>query len=112
ARPIMGVIRLSQGANPDEVRANLAASLPDDVSVFTPDELHQREISFTLRSAPLGFLFGIGMFAGLVIGSITCYQILFNEIVDRLKQYATLKAMGFSNGFLRGLIVEQALLLA
>jgi len=112
ARPIMGVIRLSPGANPDEVRANLVASLPDDVSVFTPDELHQREISFTLRSAPLGFLFGIGMFAGLVIGAITCYQILFNEIVDRLKQYATLKAMGFSEGFLRGLIVEQALVLA
>ena len=112
ARPIMGVIRLSEGANPDEVRAGLVASLPDDVSIFTPDELHQREINFTLRSAPLGFLFGIGMFAGLVIGSITCYQILFNEIVDRLKQYATLKAMGFSDGFLRGLIVEQAILLA
>ena len=50
--------------------------------------------------------------ARLVIGAITCYQILFNEIVDRIKQYATLKAMGFSNAFLRRIILEQALLLS
>ena len=112
ARPIMGVIRLSPGAVPGDVRADLLASLPDDISIFTPEELHQREIEFTLSSAPVGFLFGIGMLAGIVIGSITCYQILFNEIVDRLKQYATLKAMGFSEAFLRGVIIEQAVLLA
>jgi putative ABC transport system permease protein len=57
-------------------------------------------------------LFGIGMLAGLVIGAVTCYQILFNEIVDRLKQYATLKAMGFSNAYLRRAILEQAMLLS
>ncbi len=112
ARPIMGIIRLWQGADPGDVRADLLASLPHDISIFTPDELHQREIEFTLGAAPIGFLFGIGLLAGIVIGSITCYQILFNEIVDRLKQYATLKAMGFSEGFLRGVIVAQALLLA
>ena len=112
AQPIMGVIRLDPGANPDDVRARLTASLPDDVAFFTPAELRQREFSFTLSSAPIGFLFGIGMLAGLVIGSITCYQILFNEIVDRLKQYATSKAMGFSEMFLRAVILEQAVLLA
>ncbi len=112
ARPIMGVIRLAEGADTDAVRERLIAALPDDVSFFTPEELRQREFDFTLRSAPIGILFGIGMLAGLVIGSITCYQILFNEIVDRLKQYATLKAMGFSEVFLRGIIIEQALLLA
>jgi putative ABC transport system permease protein len=52
------------------------------------------------------------MLAGLVIGAITCYQILFNEIVDRLPQYATLKAMGFTDTFLRRVILEQALLLS
>jgi putative ABC transport system permease protein len=112
ARPIMGVIRLDPGADMRAVRDALTASLPDDVLIFTPQELRRREFAFTLGSAPIGFLFGIGMLAGLVIGSITCYQILFNEIVDRLKQYATLKAMGFSEMFLRGVILEQALLLS
>jgi putative ABC transport system permease protein len=112
ARPIMGVIQLVPGADLGAIRESLIASLPDDVTIFTPDELRWREVVFTLGSAPIGFLFGIGMLAGLVIGSITCYQILFNEIVDRLKQYATLKAMGFSDMFLRGVILEQALLLS
>lgn len=52
------------------------------------------------------------MLAGLVIGTITCYQVLFNEVTDRLRQYATLKAMGFSDLFLRRTILEQALLLS
>jgi len=111
-RPIMGVIRVTEGANIEAVRERLAATLPDDVSFFTPAELRQREFDFTLRSAPIGILFGIGMLAGLVIGAITCYQILFNEIVDRIKQYATLKAMGFSDLFLKSVILEQAVLLA
>lgn len=112
ARPIMAVIRVRQGADVAAVRERIAAALPADVAVFTPGELERREFDFTLRSAPIGILFGIGMLAGLVIGSITCYQILFNEIVDRLPQYATLKAMGFSDVFLRGVILEQAVVLS
>ena len=52
------------------------------------------------------------MLAGFVIGAITCYQTLFNEIMDRLPQYATLRAMGFSDLYLQRVICEQALLLA
>lgn len=112
ARPIMGVIQLREGADTAQTRQAIEAALPDDVSLFTPAEVRARENTFTLRTAPIGVLFGIGMLAGLVIGSITCYQILFNEIVDRMKQYAMLKAMGFSNGFLRRVILAQAILLS
>jgi putative ABC transport system permease protein len=112
ARPIMGVIRVQPGADVAAVKRAITAALPNDVSVFTPAEVKDREIAFTLRSAPIGILFGIGMLAGLVIGSITCYQILFNEIVDRMKQYAMLKAMGFSDFYLRRMILAQAILLS
>ena len=112
AQPIMGVVRLKAGTDPEKARRAMLAALPPDVAIYTPDEVRKREINFTLRSAPIGILFGIGMLAGLVIGAITCYQILFNEIVDRIDQYATLKAMGFSNAFLRRVILEQALLLS
>ena len=111
ANPIMGAIRLKPHSDIGAVRAAIMARMPDDVALFTPDELKNREITFTLRAAPIGILFGIGMLAGLVIGALTCYQILFNEIVDRLPQYATLKAMGFGNGFLRRVVLEQAALL-
>jgi putative ABC transport system permease protein len=110
--PVMGAIRLKPGADPARVRAELQATLPPDALIMTPQEVHQREVDFTLRSAPIGILFGIGMLAGMVIGAITCYQVLFSEVSERLKQFATLKAMGFSGYFLRRVILEQALLLA
>jgi putative ABC transport system permease protein len=112
ARPIMGVIHLKVGSVAKEARNRILAQMPNDVSVLTPDELRWREIEFTLWSAPIGILFGIGMLAGLAIGLSTCYQILFNEIADRIEQYATLKAMGFSDIFMFRVVLEQAVLLS
>jgi putative ABC transport system permease protein len=110
-RPIMGVIRLKPDAAPD-AQARIQAQMPADTIVMTPKQAWWRETWFTMRSAPIGILFGIGMIAGLVIGALTCYQILYNQIVDHAAQYATLKAMGFAPGFLRGIVLEQALLLS
>jgi putative ABC transport system permease protein len=110
--PIMGAIHLNRGADPRAVRQRILAQLPPDVAIFVPGELRERENAFTLHVAPVGILFGAGMLAALVIGSFTCYQVLFNEVMDRLSAYSTLKAMGFSDGFLRRIIVEQAVLLA
>lgn len=112
SKPIMGVIRLNPGENAAAAQREIQAQIPDDVLVRTPAEIRQRENDFTLGSAPIGILFGIGVLAGFVIGAITCYQTLFNEIMDRLPQYATLRAMGFSDLYLQRVIFEQALLLA
>ena len=93
-------------------RAAILAALPPDVTVLTPPELRARENNATLTTAPVGILFGIGVLAGLVIGTINCYQLLYNEVGDHLPQYATLKAMGFSDDFLRQVILEEAVILA
>ena len=70
-RPIMGAIDLQPGADPQAVKELIRSQMSRDIEVFTPQELRQREIDFTLRSAPIGILFGIGMLAGLAIGSLT-----------------------------------------
>jgi putative ABC transport system permease protein len=111
-RPIMGVIRLAAGADAGKVANRIRAALPADIVVMTPRQLQQREDDATLRVAPIGILFMAGVLAGLVIGAINCYQLMFNEVSDHAPQYATLKAMGFSDRFLRRVILEQALLLA
>ena len=112
AKPIMGVIHLRPGVSLEKERQVILASVPPDVVVLTPAETAWRETMYTLRSAPVGLLFAIGMLAGLVIGTINCYQVLYNEVSDRLPQYATLKAMGFANRFLQRVILGQAVLLA
>ncbi len=110
--PILGVIRLKEGAPVEEARRAIEALAPGEITALTPGSLRNREFLFTIRAAPIGIIFGIGMLAGLVIGLITCYQILYNEISDQQAQYATLKAMGFARGFLARIILQQALLLS
>ena len=112
ADPILGVIRLKAGADIEATRLAIEAVAPGEVIALTPDSLRNREYLFTIRAAPIGIIFGIGLLAGLVIGLITCYQILYNEISDQQAQYATLKAMGFTRGFLTRIILQQALLLS
>ncbi|HXE17365.1 MAG TPA: ABC transporter permease [Stellaceae bacterium] len=113
AQPIMGGIRVSPGFDPLRVRQEILSRIPyGDTIVMTPAELRSRENSFTLDYVPIGVIFAVGMVAGLVIGAVTCYQLLFNEVLDRLAQFATLKAMGFSNAYLCVVVAGQALFLS
>lgn len=112
SRPIMAAIRIQRGADLETVRRQILQSLPADVSIMTPAEVRWREALFTMRAAPIGVLFGTGVLAGLVIGALTCYQVLFQLIMDRIKEFATLRAMGFSDPFLRRVVMQQAFALA
>ena len=49
---------------------------------------------------------------GLVVGAIIVYQILFSDVQDHLKEYATLKAMGYTNRYLSGVVLQEAAILA
>ena len=57
-------------------------------------------------------MFTFGAIMGLVVGTIIVYQILFADVSDHLPEYATLRAIGYSNGYISGVVVQQALILA
>jgi putative ABC transport system permease protein len=63
-------------------------------------------------NVPVGYVFGLGAVMGFVIGSIICYQILFTDVSDHLPQFATLKAIGYPNRYIVGVVVRQGLLLS
>ncbi len=111
-KPIMGVVRIAPGANVEAVRQRIYAQTPPDIVALTPAEARRRESLATLKAAPIGLLFGIGVVAGMVIGAINGYQVLYTEVSDHMAQYATLKAMGFSDHFLHGAILAQAMALS
>ncbi|MEM7204333.1 MAG: ABC transporter permease DevC [Planctomycetota bacterium] len=108
----LGLIRVAEGADHEVVRRELTASLPNDVRVLNRDEFMQREVDYWDGATPIGFVFGIGSLIGLVVGAIIVYQILFADVTDHMKEYATLKAMGYSNTTLSGIVLRQAVLLA
>jgi putative ABC transport system permease protein len=49
---------------------------------------------------------------GFITGVVICTQILFTSVVDRMPLFGTLKAIGYTNGYLIRLVFREALLLA
>jgi len=108
----LGLVRVKDGVDPRLVRDAIRAELPGDVLVLTHDEFRQREIDYWDSATPIGYVFGFGVIVGMVVGGIIVYQILFADVNDHLPEYATLKAMGYSNTYLAGVVIQQAVILA
>lgn len=107
----VGLISLKPGVDPQKLQAHLVAELPNDVKVLTPEEFAQSEIDYW-GSQGIGFIFGLGAVVGFIVGIVIVYQILYSDVSDHLPEYATLKAMGYSDRYLLGMLLQEALLLA
>ena len=105
-------IKLRPGANIADTQARLRALLPPDVMVMTQAELRAHERRYWEEATPIGFIFAFGSLMGLVVGMVIVYQILFSDIAGHLKEYATLKAMGYSGFYLARVVLGAALILA
>jgi putative ABC transport system permease protein len=108
----IGLLRLHPNADVEAAKKMLKGYLPRDVEVYDKAEFIQKEIDYWATNTPIGYVFGFGILIGLVVGSIIVYQILFADISDHLAEYATLKAMGYSNFFLSMAVIQQAIILA
>lgn len=108
----LGVVQVRPGDSIQDVKRSLSAALPDDVEVLTKREFAARERLFWQRSTPIGFVFGLGLLLGFVVGVVVCYQVLATEISDHMAELATLKAMGYGPRYFLRLVVEESLYLA
>ena len=108
----LGLIKLRQGADAGRIRNELAEYLPDDVLVMTRQQFVQREKDYWNGATPIGYIFAFGAIMGFVVGAIIVYQILFADVSEHLNEYATLRAMGYKNRFVSGIVLQQAAILA
>ena len=108
----IGVIKLRPGVDAEAMRAALAAYLPHDVDVLTKPAFMEREKAYWATTTPIGFVFTFGAVIGMIVGLVIVYQILFADISDHLAEYATLKAMGYTNRYLFSVVFQEASILA
>ena len=108
----VGLIRLHPGVEVESVRRSLQILAGPEAKVMTRNELIEGEIAFIRENAPIDFIFGMGAAVGFFVGFVVVYQILYTEVTNHLPQYATLKAMGFSDGYLLRVVFSQAMLLS
>jgi putative ABC transport system permease protein len=105
-------VRLFAGAEVRRVHLELHARLPADIVILTRQELIERERHYWKVNTPIGYVFTFGVVMGLIVGGVIVYQILFANISDHMKEFATLKAIGCSDGYLNAVVLQQALMLA
>jgi putative ABC transport system permease protein len=108
----VGLITLKPDADSEKVRSQLVNGLPKDVRVLTPEEFAKVERTYWEAGTGIGFIFGLGTAVGFIVGIVIVYQILYSDVSDHLPEYATLKAMGYTDNYLLGVLIQEALLLA
>ncbi len=108
----IGLVKLNPGSDLTEVQQALQAALPEDVTVLTKPELLQREKDYWKHNTAVGQIFLLGMVVAVVVGIIICYQILYTNVSNYLPQFATLKAIGFTDFYLVGVVLQQAVFLS
>ena len=107
----LGLVRLKPGSDIGAVRDAMDDYLPDDVLVMTKAQFIQREKDYWNSATPIGYIFAFGAIMGFVVGAIIVYQILFADVSEHLDEYATLRAIGYRNRFVSGIVLQQAAIL-
>jgi putative ABC transport system permease protein len=113
----VGLITLQPGADIEKVREKLQIGLNPDpqkpfVEVGTPETFAQKERTYWANGTGIGFIFSLGVIVGFIVGIVIVYQILYSDVSDHLPEYATLKAMGYTDNYLLRVLLQEALLLA
>jgi putative ABC transport system permease protein len=108
----VGVIKLKPGTDVQAVLAALRSRLPNDVKVMTREDYAKAEVAFWNASTPVGYTFDLGVVIAFIVGAVIVYQILYSDVTDHLPEYATLKAMGFSDRYLLVVVFQESLILA
>jgi putative ABC transport system permease protein len=103
------LVQLKPGADIEQVRQQIL-SKGSGIRAFTPDEFREQSRSFWLFGTGAGAaLFG-GAVLAFVVGTVIVAQTLYSSTKEHLYEFASLRAIGASNGYIYKVITCQALI--
>jgi len=102
------MVGVQPGENPEVVRDRLQAALPD-TRVMTRQQYLHEILVYILTATQIGLSFGTSTIMGLLVGLITVALSMFSSVVDNLRQFGTLKAIGSTTVDLARLLLVQAM---
>ena len=106
----IGLIKIEPGASIKNIVNQLNSILPDDVIALDRISFIEREQDYFIEVKPVGIMFRLGTLVAYIVGITILYQILATDIANRLKEYATMKAIGLSQPFIYGIGIAQMLI--
>ncbi|MDX2176849.1 MAG: ABC transporter permease DevC [Candidatus Sumerlaeia bacterium] len=108
----IGIVKLAPGADAEQVLAVANSMLGSEGVVYSRRGLLDKELAYLRKNEPVDFIMSLIASVAFVVGMIIVYQILYTDVINHLPQFATLKAMGFGDGFLLRIILSQGLILS
>ncbi len=118
SRVSMVFVDLASGISVDEGRRAIQEKLSQGggtlahADVLSLQQAQEIERRHWYLEKPVGVIFWIGVALAVVVGGVICYMVLSADVVAHLPEYATLKAIGYSNAYLGRTLLTQATLLA
>lgn len=104
------LVKVRPGADVEAVRARLAERIPEQLAITR--EAYSKTVVFSLLRDQLGASFATSTAFGLIIGFVIVALSMFSSVLDNLREFGTLKAIGCTNGDLTFLIFGQAVVYA
>jgi len=105
------LIKLAPGSNAEEVVATINKNL-FGVRAWSSKNLANSTVKKILGTSGIALSTGTLIIFALIAGFFIIGLTMYSSALDRLKDYGTLKAIGAGNGYIRRLILTQALLFA
>lgn len=105
------LVRLEPGTDLEKVRADLIARLQDR-EVLTQQEFRNRSVDYWLFQTGAGAALIAGAALGMIVGIVIVAQTLYSSTKDHLNEFATLRALGASAGYIHKVILIQAMMSA
>ena len=105
------LVKVARGVPIEDVRRALAARLTD-VDVVTSAEFSRMTRFYWMFSTGAGLAVLLAALLGLVVGVVVVAQTIYATTMDHIREYGTLKAIGATNRYLYGVIVQQAMISA
>jgi putative ABC transport system permease protein len=103
------LVHVAPGADVEAVRGQLLTKL-SGVEVLTPALFRERSRNFWLFGTGAGAALFAGALLGAIVGTVIVAQTLYSSTKDHLSEFATLRAIGSSSGYINKVIICQALL--
>ncbi len=107
----IGLLKVAPNTDVNALVQTLRQHLPGDVSIFTKNEFVQKELVYWRKSTNIGFISSMLTITSFVVGVILVYQILYTDVSEHWSEYATLKAIGYSNLQLLAIILQESAIL-